>query len=67
MPTVYYGLFPFIGLSWAGIVKLAMEGMAGNISISERQLLLVGWFGHRFDSVADFTRRGWFDSQILVA
>lgn len=25
VPTVYYGLFPFIGLSWAGLVVLTME------------------------------------------
>jgi hypothetical protein len=27
VPTVYYGLFPFIGLSWAGIGALALRGM----------------------------------------
>jgi hypothetical protein len=26
VPTVYYGLFPFIGLSWAGIATVSMEG-----------------------------------------
>jgi hypothetical protein len=28
VPTVYYGLFPFIGLSWAGIATFATEGFA---------------------------------------
>ena len=27
VPTVYYGLFPFIGLSWAGIATFSMEGL----------------------------------------
>jgi hypothetical protein len=26
VPTVYYGLFPFIGMSWAGVVNLALKG-----------------------------------------
>ena len=29
VPTVYYGLFPFIALSWAGIAQLASKGAAG--------------------------------------
>jgi hypothetical protein len=28
VPTVYYGLFPFIGLSWAGVVALGTNGLA---------------------------------------
>jgi hypothetical protein len=26
LPTVYYGLFPFIGMSWAGVVNIAFKG-----------------------------------------
>src|SRR5688572_5942452 len=26
LPTVYYGLFPFIGLSWAGAVRIGVDG-----------------------------------------
>jgi hypothetical protein len=26
LPTVYYGLFPFIGMSWAGVVNFAVKG-----------------------------------------
>ncbi len=27
VPTVYYGLFPFIGLSWVGVGAIGFEGM----------------------------------------
>jgi hypothetical protein len=42
VPTVYYGLFPFIGLSWAGITTLATEGWQ---AIFRYRAQLFWWFG----------------------
>jgi hypothetical protein len=41
VPTVYYGLFPFIGLSWAGIAMLTIEGMQ---SMLRHKLETLVWF-----------------------
>ena len=42
VPTVYYGLFPFIGLSWAGIATLATEGWQAMFGYRAQ---LFWWFG----------------------
>ena len=42
VPTVYYGLFPFIGLSWAGIATFATEGWQ---AIFRYQAQLFWWCG----------------------
>ena len=42
VPTVYYGLFPFIGLSWAGIAMLATEGWQ---AVFRYRAQVFWWFG----------------------
>jgi hypothetical protein len=42
VPTVYYGLFPFIGLSWAGIATFAMEGTQ---SVLQNRTETLWWLG----------------------
>jgi hypothetical protein len=42
VPTVYYGLFPFIGLSWAGAVAIGFEGM--DYFLQHRSLILLWMF-----------------------
>jgi hypothetical protein len=41
VPTVYYGLFPFIGLSWAGVGAIGFRGMDYFWQHSSKVLL---WF-----------------------
>jgi hypothetical protein len=42
VPTVYYGLFPFIWLSWAGIAVLTMDGTQ---TLLQHRTAALTWFG----------------------
>jgi hypothetical protein len=42
VPIVYYGLYPFIGLSWAGIAVLTSEGLPG---LFRNGLAVLVWAG----------------------